>query len=54
MVMCSGGQLLDVVSLLADEGYTSRHFWIVGELSANAENFMTEVCEWSRTCGEKS
>ncbi len=42
------GQLLDVVFLTwTDEGYKSRHFWIVGETSAIAENFMTEVCEWS-------
>ncbi|MBA2338963.1 MAG: ATP-binding protein [Pyrinomonadaceae bacterium] len=41
------GHLLDVVFVKwTDDGYKSRHHWIVAEAREIAEEFLREVCEW--------
>src|SRR5438552_18232589 len=42
------GKLFDVVFLSwLDEGYITSYFWIIGESTEIAGEYMDEVCEWS-------
>ena len=43
-----GGELLDVVLITYAHGcYPSRHHWIVADNKALAEDFFSQVCQWS-------